>query len=67
MMVSLFFPFLSTWNVHRTATIMQFCLCLLFLFTEGDDEIGDWLMIHSAKTKLEYNPKKNNKLNTKGI
>lgn len=50
------------------STVVQFCLPRpSFLCTEGDDEFGDRLMIHSAKTKLGYNPKKNNKVNTKAI
>ena len=49
------------------STVVQFCLPRLsFLYTEGDDEFGDRLMIHSAKTKLGYK-KKNNKVNTKAI
>lgn len=52
------------------STVVQVCLSRLsFLSAEGDDEFGDRLMIHSAKTKLGYNQKKkkNNKVNTKII
>lgn len=45
------------------STVVQVCLSRLsFLSAEGDDEFGDRLMIHSAKTKLGYNQKKKKKI-----
>lgn len=46
--------------IGLSTVVVQFCLSRLsFLCTKGDDEFGDRLMIHSAKTKLGYNQKKN--------
>lgn len=50
------------------STVVQVCLSRLsFLSAEGDDEFGDRLMIHSAKTKLGYNQKKITKSTRKAI